>query len=346
VKSTTTKYQNNDKAQHIDQVSPELLQQLTMAKTQSRLSQPPLDDEIDFAELWHAIWAGKWLIIAITAVFSLASIIYALSLPNIYKSEALLAPATEKQAGMSGLASKFGGLASLAGVNLGSGGGIDQTVLALEIMKSRLFIDNFINNNNLLVPLMATKGWIRDGNKLIYNAEIYDVEKNEWVSDVKKNRWSGPSSQKAFRVFSGLFNVTQDQTSSMITLSVEHYSPLIAKQWVDLLIKAINTEMKQKDLTEAENSITYLNNQLELTRVSGLQDVLYQLIEEQTQTIMFANVREQYALKVIDPAVIPELKSGPKRSLICVLGVFIGGMLAVMVVIIRYFSNKSAHDAS
>ena len=57
-----------------------------------------VDDEIDLRELFAAIWQGKWIIIAVTAVFAVVSVFYALSLPNIYKSEVLLAPAGEQQA--------------------------------------------------------------------------------------------------------------------------------------------------------------------------------------------------------------------------------------------------------
>ena len=76
------------------------------------------DDEIDLRELFAVIWQGKWLIIAITALFAVASVVYAISQPNIYKSEALLAPAEQEGGGgLSALAGQFGGLASLAGVN-------------------------------------------------------------------------------------------------------------------------------------------------------------------------------------------------------------------------------------
>ena len=39
------------------------------------------DDEIDLRELFAVLWAGKAKIIAITAVFAIASVIYALSVP-------------------------------------------------------------------------------------------------------------------------------------------------------------------------------------------------------------------------------------------------------------------------
>ena len=54
------------------------------------------DDEIDLRELFSVLWAGKVKIIAITAVFAVASVIYALSVPNQYKASALLAPAQSR----------------------------------------------------------------------------------------------------------------------------------------------------------------------------------------------------------------------------------------------------------
>ena len=60
------------------------------------------DDEIDLRELFAVLWAGKTKIIAITAVFAIASVIYALSVPNQYKATALLAPAQQDSGGISG----------------------------------------------------------------------------------------------------------------------------------------------------------------------------------------------------------------------------------------------------
>lgn len=314
------------------QISPELLQQLNMRQNHQQ------DDEIDLAELWRAIWAGKWIIIVITSLFAVASVFYALSLPNIYKSEVLLAPAEQQSGGLGGMASQLGGLASLAGVNLG-GGKTDKTGLALEIMKSRAFVFKFIEQHELTVPLMAVKGWSLASDELIHDTEIYDVTANKWLREVKAPLQPKPSLQESYKAFQEIIVVDQDKISSMVTISIEHYSPFIAKQWVDWLVDAINEEMKIRDLTEAKNSVAYLNNQLENTKVADFQKVLYQLIEEQTKTIMFANVREQYALKTIDPALVPELKAGPKRALICVLGFLLGGMVGIVVVFIRFFSK-------
>jgi LPS O-antigen subunit length determinant protein (WzzB/FepE family) len=41
---------------------------------------------------------------------------------------------------------------------------------------------------------------------------------------------------------------------------------------------------------------------------------------------------------------VPELKAKPKRALIVVLAVLLGGVLAVIIVLIRYFSVKTEQD--
>jgi LPS O-antigen subunit length determinant protein (WzzB/FepE family) len=63
------------------------------------------------------------------------------------------------------------------------------------------------------------------------------------------------------------------------------------------------------------------------------------MIQSQTETIMLAKVREEYAFKTIDPAVVPEEKTEPKRALICVLGTLLGGMAGVLWVLIRHYGR-------
>ncbi|WP_193051178.1 Wzz/FepE/Etk N-terminal domain-containing protein [Pseudoalteromonas undina] len=299
------------------------------------------DDEIDLRELFTAIWQGKWTIIIITALFAVASVIYAIKQPNIYKSEALLAPAEqEQQGGLGALAGQFGGLASLAGVNLGSGGGVDKTQMALEVLKSRKFTSEFIQKHNILPDLMAAKAWNRETNTIIYNEELYIADQNKWIREVELPFKPEPSMQEAYKEFSKIVSANKDKETGMVKIAIEHVSPYVAQQWVNWLIQDINKTMKQRDVFEAIKSTDFLTQQLEQTKIADIRTVLYKLVEEQTKTIMFANVRDEYVFKTIDPAIVPEKKFKPKRALICVLGVLLGGMLSVILVLIRYFMNK------
>ncbi|MAD15230.1 MAG: LPS O-antigen length regulator [Alteromonadaceae bacterium] len=299
------------------------------------------DDEIDLRELWNVIWRGKWIIIAITAIFAVASVVYALSLPNIYKSEALLAPAdTDQQGGLSGLSGQLGGLASLAGVNLG-GGKTDKTALAIEILKSREFFAKFAEKHNILPDLMAVKEWDRPTNTVVYDEEIYSSESGEWVREVKAPKKAKPTMQEAKKEFDALFAVEQNTENGMVLISIEHYSPQVVKQWIDWLVQDINSVMKMRDKEEAENSIQYLQSQVAQTNIVEQKTLLYQLIEEQAKTLMFAEVRKEYVFKTIDGAQVSEQKFMPKRPLIVIAGCLGGGILGSIFVLVRYFLRRN-----
>ena len=298
-------------------------------------------DEIDLRELWNVLWNGKWLIMAVTFVFAIASVLYALSLPNIYKSEVLLAPAEENSGGgLAGKMGQLGGLASLAGVNL-DGGGADKTTLVLEILKSKQFLMYFIEKHDLLVPVMAAKGWDRSSNSLILDSNDYNAKQQKWVRKSAPPFLAKPSLLEAYEKLSKLLTVFQDKKTKFVKVSIEFYSPKLAKEWVELLVEDVNHVFKKRELDEAKRSINYLSSQLDKTSVVGMQSVFYELIEEQTKTIMFAEVRDEYAFKTIDGAVVPEKKAAPKRGVVCFLGVFLGGMFSVFLLFIRFFLSKN-----
>jgi len=330
-----SEYQPNNEQSMRTSFSPEVVGQ--MSEQQVLLNK---DDEIDLSEIWRAIWGGKFQIIALSFIFSIASITFALSKPDVYKASVLLSPASnEGGGGIGALAGQFGGLASLAGISLG-GGGADKTVLALEIIKSRAFLETYIAKHELLLPLMAAKKWDQVENKLILDNDIYDRNTNKWIRDVTYPQTVVPSYWEAYQEFSNLISTTQDETTSLVTISIEFYSPELAKQWLIWLVSDVNNYMREKDEKEARSSIDYLTNQLLKTEVSAMETVFYQLIEEQTKNMMLTKVSSEYVLKTIDPAQVPEEKAKPNRAIIVVLGTLFGGVFSIIIILIRYFANN------
>ncbi|MGR5306681.1 Wzz/FepE/Etk N-terminal domain-containing protein [Vibrio mediterranei] len=300
------------------------------------------DDEIDLKELFLALWKGKWVILATTFVFAVGAVIFAISQPNTYKADTLLAPAESSgQGGLAKVAGQLGGLAALAGVNLG-GGESSQTELAVQVMKSRQFVDHFIKKHDLLVPIMAVKEWDANSNTLVLNDEMYDESNNKWLREPKGLRGAEPSAQEAYDVFiKNMFSVIQDKESGLYTVSIEHFSPFLAQQWTTWLVEDINKVMRDRVIAESTQNLEYLAEQLTKTSVAEMQNAFYKIMEEQTKSLMLAEVQDEFIFKVVDPAVVPELKAGPKRSLICILGTLLGGMLGVMMALILFFVRKS-----
>ena len=314
---------------------------------ESQQIQPPVpyDDEIDLRELFRVLWAGKWLIGGITIAAAIIAIIVVLLLPNIYRAEALLAPNDQEGAGgLSALAAQYGGLASLAGINLDSGSS-DNTALGLEILKSRKFISDFIERHEILVPLMATDGWDAETGKLKIDSDIYDVGAQKWVRNVRPPRKTIPSLQEAYEEFiEEFFSVSQDRKTGFVTIAVEHYSPTIAQQWVNWLVDDINSTIMKQDVEEAEQAIAYLNKQIESTSLAELHIVFFRLIEEQMKTIMLANVSNEYLLRTLDPAVAPEKKDKPGRALIVILSTLLAFFLAAAVVLVSASGREEPNE--
>ena len=302
------------------------------------------DDEIDLRELFLVLWEGKALITMVTGLAAIVSVVVALSMPNIYRSTAILAPKSDGGAGgLSRLASQYGGLASLAGINLGGvgGDGMTKSAIALEKMKSLSFFKQQLYED-LLVDLMAVESWDPSTRQLMYDDEIYDSASSKWLREVDPPRQAQPSDQEAHKAFLNLVSISEDKQTGLISVSVEHESPDTAKQWVELMVGRVSEDLRSKDIREAEESIKFLEAQREKTSLVSLDEVFAQLIEEQTKTIMLANVSKDYVFDVIDPPVAPELKSKPSRALICVLGTLLGGMLGVVVVLIRHYGKQQS----
>ncbi|HHF3005555.1 TPA: Wzz/FepE/Etk N-terminal domain-containing protein [Vibrio diabolicus] len=306
-------------------------------KLSTSFSYQTTDESITLLELIRAIWQGKLIIIMTTLTLAVASVVFALYQPNIYRASALLSPSdSQSSSGLGQMAGQFGGLAALAGVSLG-GAESRQTELAVQVMKSRKFVSEFIEKHNLLVTLMGTRGWNIGSDTLVYDEDAYDLESEKWLRKPDGLRGAKPSNQEAYEVFiNDVFSITQDKESGLYTVSIMHYSPYIAEKWVNWIVSDINKVMRERTIAESTQNLAYLNNQLNKTSVAEMQSTFYKLIEEQTKSLMLAEVQEEFVFKVVDPAVVPEVKVKPSRALICIGGTLFGFIIGLSVVFIRF----------
>ena len=298
------------------------------------------DDEIDLRELFGVLWSGKIKIIVITAIFAVGSVFYALSVPNQYRATALLAPAQSDGGGLSSALGQLGGLASLAGVSIG-GGESSESQIAQEIMKSWSFVETFIAENDLAVEVYAAEGWSKGSNELHINQDAYDRENNQWLTEDSSGNVAPPTSWQLFKTFSDMLSVSEDKKSGLVSVSIEYYSPMMAKEWLDRYVSAINEHMQSRQVAKVSNNIDYLEAQINKTSIAEMREVFYTIIEEQTKNKMVAEASPDYAFVAVSPSMVPEEKSQPKRALICLLGTLLGGMLSVLLVLVSHYARGS-----
>jgi len=310
-----------------------------MQETHSNKQFNDFNDEVTLLELFHVLCDGKWIIVWLTALISIIGVMYSLSLPNIYTSKALVVAANSSN-GISKALGNFGGLAGLAGINLSPGSDEGNSAKALIKIKSLSFFENNILPNIFLQDLMAVKSWDGDANILTYDESIYKMDSNTWVSDDSNPNQQVPSSQKSFRVFIEHLGVVEDKKSGFITISIKHQSPFIAKQWAELVVDEANAFYRQKDKSESEKAASYLNQQILMAGLSEIKQILAQLLQEETKKLALIEANEAFVFDYIDPPAVMEIKTSPQRAIICILSALLGGMLSILLVLIRHYFFK------
>ena len=213
----------------------------------------------------------------------------------------------------------------------------DKTEEAMARIRSYDFFVNEFLPYIKLENLMATKKWDIKTDTLIYNDKLFDEKNSKWVRDVKFPRKPKPSNQEAYKIYGEILGLSQDPKTSFVSISIEHKSPFIAKEWLDLIIKNINEHMRQLDKIIAANSVDYLNTTAQNTNISQIKTVISKLLEDQMQDLMLAEATADYVFTPIASPIAPERKSKPVRAVICILITMLGFMISIMISLALHF---------
>jgi len=280
--------------------------------------------EFDIVGLWRefiAAWKGNFFIVVVCGALLFACSY--LTKP-LYRAEIIFMPVSEGQSGsgmLGNFAAQFGGLASLAGIELPSG----KASANLAILKSREFTNKFIEENNLL-PVLFEEAW--------------DKENNKWKPEVMKEPltlWH------AYGYFdSKIRTITSDTKTGLVTLTIKWKDPNVAATWANELVVRANAYIRARAIEQAEKSTEYLQQEVARTNNADMRAVLYKLIEKQKQAATLAQVKDQFAFQVIDPAVVQEGKPSAHRTLFLMVGIFIGLSIVALRAIIALKMKSTA----
>lgn len=193
-----------------------------------------------------------------------------------------------------------------------------------------------------LENLLAVRKWNQENNTLIYDESTFNPELLEWLpksSSLKKI--NTPSTQKAYKKYKEIISVDQNNKTIFIKLSVQHQSPFIAKNWAEIIIRQIDKVMRDEEKNTTLQSIEFLKNLTPTVYNEEIKESLFLMQQEQLKKLMMIEVNNNYVFNVIDPPIVPEMKSEPKRSFIVILGCFFGIILSIICVLIHHFIKKS-----
>lgn len=261
---------------------------------------------------WRAILV---IFLAVTAV----SVAAAVLITPVYQGDVLVSYIAEDESssGLASLASQFSGIAPLAGLDLSSSSG--NRAEAVAILSSRQLSVQFIEQHNLL-PALFPDWW--------------DAQAGSWrVAESEV-----PTMADGFQVFDeDVREVAEDKTTGLIRVSIAGHQRERVAEWANALVRDANEQIRQRALRESQYTIKFLQNEFARTELLEIRQAISRVLEAEISKATLANVREEFAFRVIDPAVTPESDEfvWPNRPLVIGLGIVLGLALGFAYVLLR-----------
>jgi uncharacterized protein involved in exopolysaccharide biosynthesis len=287
--------------------------------------------DITLGDLLRGLWKLKWLVVAMSLLLMCAAGGAALVLPKQFQASIVVSPASEdassRLGGLGAVLADAGGLASsLSGLTLGNNGQKGETI---AILQSEALTEDYIRTNGLL--------------QILYK-NLWDPASGKWnVTDERKI----PTLWKANQLFKRkIRTVVVDSRTGLVTLSIKWKDPVAAAQWANDLVRLTNDHLRTRAILESERNIAYLGEQALKTDVVGAKQAIYSVLQSEINKGMIARGRQEYALRIIDPATPAEFASSPVPTLWGMVGLLSGLLLGAIVVYARlahqrgYFSES------
>ena len=338
------------------------------------------EDQIDIIALISKVWAGRKFIIKSAVIATVIGVLVAILTPNTYTASSMFTPNSSK--GSPGGSSGLKGLASLAGINIGSsmeGAKEISPMLYGKILESYTFkkslLDAPLKN---LEEVSSLRDYFEQESSFSFFGTVkeYTIGLPSKIIGLFKSDTKEASLQSVegvniiskeefeyFKMINEMLTLNINDEDGYLEITATSEFPQLAAQLVkngeNILqnqIIAIKTKsslellayleeqyiIKNKLLIQAQDNLAnFKDRNLNISRSSFSNAQTRLEAELQVATNVFENVvtlLEKEKLQVakdtpvfsfLKPVVVPTEKSGPKKSLIVILYLFLGLLFSI-----------------
>ena len=300
------------------------------------------EDEIDLRELWQTILKGKKIIAIITTVVVIFTLVYALKLPNVYKSQTVLIPTESKAGGLGGL----GGLAAMAGISIGGGGSMTPDVAFNSLLDNYDFMKKFVIKNKFDVYYEDVD---RDKNYVFALGfrGVYDLFKSSAKDEAEDEEKD--LDEEIFPIvkkIKGEMSIGSDKKSGLITVSYSDsdrkFPPLVIKAF----LQDASEYLVKNNLQIINRKLGYFEKELNKAESFELRQSISGMVSSILKEKVMMKSKKYYQCDVLTaatPAYIRD-KSKPKRALILIVSFITSIILGVFLVFFLEFIKGSKEE--
>jgi len=370
--------------------------------------QPAESDEIDLKDLFIKIWTQRKLILVVTAIAIVIGLLVAFLSPVEYSASCTVVPQqTEKSGG------NLAGIASMMGVNLGSGmsGETLSPTVYPNIVKSAPYCSDImqtkITTKKSSVPITLyeyyTEDEYRDKNPFSIIAKytiglpgtilsaITSNDSEDLGQAIYSDTITGKvislseDERKVYEIISNNIQLELNSKDGYIVLGYSFGEPEAVAQITQNLYTTLDKYVRNYKAQKAEDNLIFVQSSYEdaradflrkqselaafqdanrdlstasaraiLRRLNSEYDIAFTVYNELAKQLEQAKLAVKQSipvLTVIDPVVVPNQKSAPRRAMILIGFTFLGFIIGIGLVFIKPFiddlrsSVRSAHPS-
>ncbi len=293
------------------------------------------EDEIDLRELWETIKKGKKIVFLITTLVVSLTFIYVLSLPNSYKSQAVLIPTSDNsRPSLGGL----GGLAAMAGVSLG-GGSMTPDIAFNSLLNNYGFMKKFVEENHIDEYYNREdedKSYVfAFGFRGLYDL-FHTAKKEKKVLNRENEVYS------LVKKLQGKFSIQADKKSGLISISFTDYDREYTPKMINMFLKDASQYLVDNGLKNIDSRLNYFEKEMARVEAFELRKNLSQMISQIVQEKVMMKSKQYYQCDLLTAPQAPYIKAKtkPKRGLMLVVSFVISIILGIFVVFFLEFLKK------
>lgn len=209
----------------------------------------------------------------------------------------------------------LGGIASLAGINVGTS---SDRSYALGRLKSQNFLLDYIRISNSK-PILFASRWNSKSATFIKDQDGRIPSDLQAVARFRKN----------------VVRFDEDKITQLITVYLDWYNPSQPEKWGNGYIAYVDRKLREEKLAETHRTLIFLQNELQKSQIPEVRAAIARLIQEQLRQQVLARGTQSYAFRIVDPAVISEKPIKPQRLILTAAAAFSGLLIGLLAGLIR-----------
>jgi LPS O-antigen subunit length determinant protein (WzzB/FepE family) len=143
-----------------------------------------------------------------------------------------------------------------------------------------------------------------------------------------------------------MIELRKNDSTGIYTLSVQHYSPIFAQKFASLMISEINEHMRTIHQSNIDSRLSFLDQQLAVTKPDELNRALYTLVEQELKRKMMVESEHEYIFRVLEGPLLPVLKSSPRRAFIVIVTTISAVLIAVITLALIFLYRRHSKESA